>query len=251
MFGRIQRRRVRNWLIGVFGPLIVRLWVRSLRIRFVAEEAMIENGLPMVGKNGIFTFWHQRLLVFGGYFRNSGFRALVSRHQDGEMIARVVEGLGMRAIRGSTRRGGSQALREILAEDLSTLRLAVTPDGPRGPCHVFQAGSVYVASRSGLPVYPATVALSRSWSLPTWDGFLLPVPFSRALMRVGEPIRVPDNLPRNEVETWRQRIETTLRELTDTTDADFETFYASGFTLADLRRQSNEPGAEPCKGPDG
>lgn len=233
MLSRENRRKLRNLTVGLVGPPLVRLWTRSLRIRWLGE-IRVRNGVPDTATNGIVVFWHQRLLLFGGYFRNSGYHALISQHRDGDMLARVVARLGMRPVRGSTTRGGTRALREILTEDLSRLRLAITPDGPRGPRHVFQAGAVYVAARTGLPVYPVTVAYARAWSLRSWDGFLLPHPFTRGLVHLGEPVRVPDVAERESVESWRLELERSLRELTNRTDEEFEKLYAEGRRIRDL-----------------
>lgn len=214
-------RTVRNHIVAALGPLIVRAWTRSLRFRFICEGIRVENGLPITPTNGIFTFWHQRLLAFAGFFRDSGHRVLISQHGDGEMIARIVERLGMVPIRGSSTRGGARAILELIREAKERVSFAITPDGPRGPRHRFQEGAVYLASRTGLPIYPVTVSFARSRSLPTWDGFILPRPFTKALMRVGTPVMVPPDLGRDEVEIQRAQLETALRALTADTDERF------------------------------
>jgi lysophospholipid acyltransferase (LPLAT)-like uncharacterized protein len=241
MLSRANRRKLRNWIVGLVGPPLVRSWTLTLRLRWLGE-VYLEDGLPHPATNGIVVFWHQRLLAFGGYFRRSGFAALISQHGDGEMIARIIERLGMRAIRGSTSRGGSRALREILKEDVSRLKLAVTPDGPRGPRHVFQAGTVYLASRTGLPVYPLTVAYARSWSLNSWDGFLVPYPFTRALVHLGNPVQIPPEVDRSDVENWRLQLEESLRSLTERTDEDFAELYAQAKKARELPARERKNG---------
>jgi lysophospholipid acyltransferase (LPLAT)-like uncharacterized protein len=146
----------------------------------------------------------------------------------------------MRTIRGSSRRGGAQAVREMLAADARTVNLAITPDGPRGPRHVFQAGAVYVASRTGLPVYPATIAFRRACKLPTWDGFLLPCPFTRALLRLGAPVEVPPEIERESIEGWRGQLEDRLRRLTEETDRSFEELYRQAKRLGDVPQERLE-----------
>ncbi len=217
-------RKLRNWFVGSIGPVIVSLWIRSLRLRFIGITPG-KPGQPSCSTFGIVVFWHQRMLVLAGGFRGTGFRVLVSQHGDGEMIARVIEGLGMKAIRGSSTRGGARACLEILRENSHGVDVAITPDGPRGPRYVFQDGAIYLASRTGLPIYPVTVTPRRYAILPTWDGLILPCPFTAALVRAGEPIHVPPALEREGIETLRQDAERRLRDLTESTDRDFEVLY--------------------------
>lgn len=217
-------RRFRNWLIGLLGPRLVRLWIMTVRLRFHGDVRVVE-GKPRAPTNGIFVFWHQRMLILAGYFKDSGFRVLISQHGDGEMIARVIEGLGMKPIRGSSTRGGARACLEILREEPGGLNVAITPDGPRGPRHVFQDGAIFLASRTGLPVYPVAVSARRAFQLPTWDGFLLPFPFTRAVLALGAPIPVPADADRDTLERLRAEAEKRLRELTETADRELEALY--------------------------
>jgi lysophospholipid acyltransferase (LPLAT)-like uncharacterized protein len=240
MLRRKLRRRLRNWLLSRLGPPLIHWWARSLRLRFLGDICR-DGHLPATRQNGIFVFWHQRLLGFGGYFRNSGFRVLISKHQDGEMIAAIIDRLGMKSVRGSSRRGGVQALRGLLQEDLARVNFAITPDGPRGPRHVFQAGAVYLASRTGLPVYPTALAYARSLQLPTWDGFILPRPFTRALLCAGKPHCVPADLDRDGIEEWRTRLERSLLELTEEADRDFAKLHARALRLRDLPARGEGP----------
>ncbi|HEU5394507.1 MAG TPA: lysophospholipid acyltransferase family protein [Candidatus Methylomirabilis sp.] len=209
----------------------MRAWARSLRIRFLCDGFRIENGLPATPTNGIYVFWHQRMLVLAGYFRDCGFRVLISHHGDGEMIARVIERLGMHPIRGSSTRGGARAILELIHEARERVNIAITPDGPRGPRHRFQEGAVYLASRTGLPIYPVTVAFARFARLPTWDGFMVPAPFTKALVRVGSPVALPAELDREGVEAARSELERNLRALTDSTDEKFEELWAGAIRM--------------------
>ena len=229
-------RKLRNHVAALLGPPIVRALACSLRFRFICEGFRVEeNGLPITPTNGIFVFWHQRILAFAGFFRDCRFRVLISQHGDGEMIARIIERLGMVPIRGSSTRGGARAILELIREAKEPVNIAITPDGPRGPRHRFQEGALYLASKTGLPIYPVTVAFARRASLPTWDGFIVPAPFTKALIRVADPVRVPPDLSRQDVEPLRAKLEEALRNLTASTDEDFEALWKSGRTLKDGR----------------
>jgi hypothetical protein len=228
MLDRRSRRKLRNWVLGVLGPPLVRAWAGSLRVRILTDvDVDLDHGRIRI-PDCIALVWHQRLFTLASSFPNSGFSTLVSQHADGEMLARVLEGIGLKAVRGSSTRGGVQAIRELMRTGKGPVRIAITPDGPRGPPFVLQQGAIYLASRTGLPIFPVAVGLGSAWHLPTWDGFLLPKPFSRALLRIGEKLEVPPDLDRDGVESWRRRVEASLRELTEDTDRKFAELYRSG-----------------------
>jgi lysophospholipid acyltransferase (LPLAT)-like uncharacterized protein len=235
---RHRRRRIRNWLVGLIGPWILRIWVGSLRIRWYGPGLIRPS--PEGRENVIYVFWHQRLLPFAVTHRNLGVRAVISSHGDGEMLARVAEGLGHKAIRGSSTRGGTGAARGLLSEIGSGRDFVITPDGPRGPRFVFQAGATWFASRSGLTVIPASVSYSKSWSLGSWDGFLLPRPFARGLVLAGPPIRVPPGIEGAEFEEWRRKLEAALREVTEEGDRRFKELRRKGLKTKEFRNFSPE-----------
>ncbi len=99
---------------------------------------------------------------------------------------------------------------------------------------------MYIASRAGLPIYPVAVSYGSAVSLPTWDGFLLPYPFTRALVRLGSRIEVPPDLDRDGIEEFRRRAETELRTLTESTDSNFEELYRTAKAWYELAER--EPG---------
>ena len=119
-------------------------------------------------------------------------------------------------------------MRALLAHAASGCDFGITPDGPRGPRHVFQVGAVYLASQSGLPIVPMTVSYHRFWRLKSWDQFQVPWPFSWGVLHVGEGITVPPNLDAAGLEVWRVRLETVLRKHMDDTDARARELYLSG-----------------------
>jgi hypothetical protein len=174
------------------------------------------------------------MLAFAGFYRNSGVRVLISQHGDGEMIARVIARLGMQPVRGSSTRGGARAILALLRQSDDLANIVITPDGPQGPKHVFQGGAIYLASRTGLPIYPVAVSFERSFSLRTWDGFLMPLPFTRGLFRIGKPLKVPPEIGREEFQASRKLAEEALRELTDSTDQQFSELWDKARELSAL-----------------
>jgi lysophospholipid acyltransferase (LPLAT)-like uncharacterized protein len=171
------------------------------------------------GQPHIFAFWHARLLALVYSHRRRGVVVLTSRHQDGEIIARVLAGFGYGNARGSSTRGGDAGVREMLTFAEAGRSLAITPDGPRGPAERVKAGLVYLASRTGFPILPVASAASREWRLRSWDGFRVPRPFARVVVAHGEPFVIPRTLEDADVESWCRRIEASIHEVTNRADA--------------------------------
>lgn len=196
-------------LIGRAGAWLIHLWMSTLRVRVHVPRATIDFLRPDCDGNYIYTLWHDVLLLPTHYFRKSHQYTLISQSQDGEYIARVASGLGWNVIRGSTSRGASTALRQLLsvARGRARVHLAITADGPRGPRHVLQNGVIYLASRSGLAIVPIGVAHDRPWRARSWDRFVLPRPFRRAVIVASAEIVVPPDLTRCQIDAYRQLVQ--------------------------------------------
>lgn len=167
----------------------------------------------------IFALWHSRLLPLVWTHRAQRIGMLVSRHRDGEWIARVIRHLGYAVARGSSTRGAEEGLREMLAFADAGHGLGLTPDGPRGPARLVKPGVVYLASRTGLPVVPIASAANRAWEMRSWDGFRVPKPFARVVVATAAPIAVPADLDDAGRESWRLTIQRKLDGVTDAADA--------------------------------
>jgi lysophospholipid acyltransferase (LPLAT)-like uncharacterized protein len=193
------------------GPAAIRGLASSLRFDVLPRDALTR--FRRDGRRVIFSIWHGRMLpaAFFGRFRKIAI--LISRHKDGEYIARVAERLGFVPVRGSTTRGGLRALREALRRAGEGHDLAFTPDGPRGPRYRVQAGVIYAASRTGLPIVPSGVEVAPAWVLGSWDEFTIPKPFGRAVFRFGEPIEVPPDISGDALEAARLEVEREMHRL--------------------------------------
>jgi lysophospholipid acyltransferase (LPLAT)-like uncharacterized protein len=170
------------------------------------------------GGAAVYAFWHGRLLVPAYAFRGSGVSVMVSRHADGEVIARVAERLGFGTVRGSTTRGGAAALHDAIGVLRSGRAAAFTPDGPRGPREVAQPGAVFAASRAGAPLVPAGIGVRRAWVFGSWDRFRIPKPFTTVVVLAGEPLLPPADVSDGALEEWRLRFERSLHALNEEAD---------------------------------
>jgi lysophospholipid acyltransferase (LPLAT)-like uncharacterized protein len=135
---------------------------------------------------------------------------MISRSFDGECIARTVEKLGFRPVRGSSSRGGAGALMGM-REELEQGHPAVfTADGPRGPLYVAKPGAVLLARNTGYKICCFHVAVERAWILKSWDRMMIPKPFSRASFYITSPLAVPATATDKELEAWRQKVQADL-----------------------------------------
>ncbi|MBX7106101.1 MAG: lysophospholipid acyltransferase family protein [Gemmataceae bacterium] len=161
----------------------------------------------------IYTFWHDGLILPASRYGGYDVHVLISQHADGQLIAETAGYLGYNTVRGSTTRGGREALRSLLGLERRN-HVVITPDGPRGPRHVMQPGAIYLASRSGLPIVPVGVAFDRPWRAKSWDRFAIPKPFRRAVVVTDSGIVVPPEADRDELERYRQIIQERMDHVT-------------------------------------
>ena len=171
--------------------LLVRVIGVTLRYRDVNAPGT-PNGDTLPGPT-IFAFWHCALLTCAHRFRDMDIAILISHSFDGELIARTVELLGFRAVRGSSTRGGAGALRGMQQAYAEGHRCAFTADGPKGPARIAKAGPVHLAELTGATWIGAFHGEpSRSWQLKSWDSFKIPKPF--ATVTFGWPAHVAPEL---------------------------------------------------------
>src|SRR5436853_2474441 len=164
-------------MLAPAGAWLVRLWVGTTRYRYASLGPDVE---PQRGRDNaryIYAFWHESMLQPAYRYRRLGVRILISRHADGQLIADVCRHLGFRPVRGSTTRGGVEAVRQMLRASRDGI-LAITPDGPRGPRRRVQMGLIYLAAQTGLPVVPVGFGADRPWPCRSWDRLPVPRPFS-------------------------------------------------------------------------
>ncbi len=143
---------------------------------------------------------------------------LISRHRDGEYIARTMSYFGFDSIRGSTTSGAVSALKEILRKAQEGYDIAITPDGPRGPRQQIQMGVIEIARLTGLPIVPVSFSASRKKIFRSWDRFLFPYPFSRGIFYYGNPITVKREADDAYLNQKKLELEQTLNELTEKVD---------------------------------
>jgi lysophospholipid acyltransferase (LPLAT)-like uncharacterized protein len=207
-------QRLAAWILWA----VLRLIAATLRYRVNDSHGFLERN--DVGQ-AIYCVWHNRLalcmkLYFSFGRRNhqaAGLAGLVSASKDGAFLAAILERFGVQPVRGSSSRRGPQALLELRTWAERDYDLAITPDGPRGPRYVVQEGVMALAQVTGLPIVPASYHLSWKICLKSWDGFQIPLPFSRCKVCAGCIIHVPREATDADREELRKRLETELRAI--------------------------------------
>ena len=197
----------RETVLAAAGALLLRLLRRTVRMRFHDEQTI--RAWERGEQRFLLAFWHRHLLLMRYAYRGRKMTVLVSRSRDGELIAGVMARLGVETCRGSSSRGATAGLRELLRAARAGSDLGITPDGPRGPLRVAQPGVVLAAAATGLPLIPIAMAANRARELRSWDRMPVPLPGSRVEVVYGEPFWVPRDADPAE---WAPRIAAALNQ---------------------------------------
>ena len=190
-------------------------------IRFEMEDG---SGLfqGTLRERVIFSIWHNRLALSLMLYRRYVVRlaperrmaAIVSASRDGGLLARILEHFEVATVRGSSSRRGPWALRELASWGERGYDLAITPDGPRGPCYRVHEGVISTAQLTGLPIVPVSYHLNWKIRPQSWDRFQVPLPFARCSVRTGAVLRVPREATEDDREALRQKLEQTMNAIT-------------------------------------
>ncbi len=206
------KRLLKSELFIAFVYRFIRAYAWTFRLRIENEmkwQAHIHNGGSV-----LLCAWHQQFFSAIRHFQNySGFNPtiMISRSNDGSLIAGVAERTGWHTVRGSSSKGGKVALRKVIA-NLQESRLAAhIVDGPRGPAGKVKAGVIRVAHRTGSVIVPIYAWAENGWYFNSWDKFLLPKPFSKVHLRFGEMIQFDATEDAAKFEAQRARLEEIMR----------------------------------------
>lgn len=146
-------------LVPPIGAAVIRALAATMR--WSVEGAETVDELYQRGQRIILAFWHAQQLMMPLCYRGSQAHILISQHRDGELIQRIVARFGFHAVRGSSTRGGVEALRELIRRGRAGSDLVITPDGPKGPRHVAKLGVIQLAKATGMPIAPLAFGCSK------------------------------------------------------------------------------------------
>jgi len=187
---------------------LIRGYIHTFRFSVVNEEAWLRH-LEGGGRVLLCT-WHQQFFAAIRHFKNyERFRPalMISRSRDGDVIAAIAGRSGWTAVRGSSSRGGEEAL-GLLVEKLRETGLAGhVVDGPRGPAGKVKAGLIRLAVAADAAIVPFHVEAEKAWHLKSWDRFLLPKPFCRVTLRFLDMVKLGPLQSPEDIEADRRRVE--------------------------------------------
>lgn len=216
-FGELDRYNFKQKFVIRSAGLVFYWMVRLIcsTIRFEVEGMERFDEIAREGKLPIYAFWHDRIVSGTYYFRNRGIIVLSSTSFDSEYTARCIQRFGFGIIKGSSTRGGIQALVGMIRMMKQGFAMAFTLDGPKGPRYEAKSGPVLLAKKTGNPLVPFVIECKRFWTIKSWDRLQIPKPFTRARLMVGEPVYVEQDARDDRLEEKRQELQTELDKLVE------------------------------------
>jgi lysophospholipid acyltransferase (LPLAT)-like uncharacterized protein len=180
-----------------------------------AAAKLLEEQAAVIG-----CFWHGRMLVLPNLWRRRTAKVsiLISQHRDGVFISRTLARFGVGTVAGSTSRGAGAGLLGIVRALRRGESIGITPDGPRGPLMRAAPGAAIAARMSGAPLLPVTYGARSRIVASSWDRFVIPLPFTRGIVRIGDPISVSGDADEAALADVSRRLETELIRMTEDVD---------------------------------
>ncbi len=208
----------KSHLLGTLAGWFMRIWASTLRY-----EVEDRCGVAAPGKIStplLLALWHNRIFALSPAWRKATGKhrsavVLTSASHDGAMLASAMKTFGFGAIRGSSSRRAVAALVAMKRALRDGHDVAITPDGPRGPRYKLSPGIVKLAQSTGTPILPMHATFGSAWRVKTWDGFVIPKPFSRVRVTFGDLLHVDRELDESAFEAECERIESALLAGTD------------------------------------
>jgi lysophospholipid acyltransferase (LPLAT)-like uncharacterized protein len=182
-------------------------------VEFQVENIENYEKIIETEKIPIYTFWHNNIFLGTYYFRNRKIIVMSSKSFDAEYIGRFIKRLGYGTVRGSSTRGGVGALIEMVKLMKRGFQCGFAIDGPKGPKYIAKSGVCLLAKKTGNPIMPFIVFPQKYWTINSWDKLQIPKPFTRALVKIGEPIYVEKAANDEDIENKRLELQKILDEL--------------------------------------
>ena len=205
----LRKKILKSQVVISLAAIAICFYIKLVKLTSRWEVVNYKVAEEYANKPVLVAFWHSRLLMVPPFVpKNAKINVVISNHSDGELIAKVQKLFGFKTIRGSSSKGGTKALREIISARKRGEIIAITPDGPRGPAQKVGGNAAEIAKLLSLPIIPITYGFKNAKIANSWDKFIIPHPFGKGVFIVGEPI-MPENA---------HMLETALNELTKKAD---------------------------------
>ena len=211
------KNRIYHRVLPRIGLFLVGALSATCRVRIIGAES--ESKALKRDNSLIYASWHQRFFPGITFFaRRKPIAIMISQSRDGELIASIVDMLGWKPVRGSSSRGGRSALLKLKKLARKGYKIGHIVDGPKGPFGEVKPGLVLIAQATGLAIVPTITSAEKRWQANSWDRFMIPKPFSRIIIRFGEPCYVPREMDEDAFEEKRLEIEKRMHHLYEETD---------------------------------
>jgi len=178
-------------------PPAARMLLRGIALTMRIHREGIDglDSMQASGLSAVLAFFHGRQFLLMSCLRGKKLATMASLSRDGELQARTMTGLGYRIARGSASRGGARGFIGLMKLMKEGYWPTFALDGPRGPIHEVKPGAVYLAKREGVPLIPmASSARPAHIFGKAWDRYLLPLPFAKGAVLLGDPITFDDDM---------------------------------------------------------
>jgi lysophospholipid acyltransferase (LPLAT)-like uncharacterized protein len=205
-----------NFITDYFLSLI------SLSCRYSLDGIYTTTKMFLEKRHGILAFWHRDLVgMLSFFFRlpslskikvfdandkmilpaflNIPFpdvsAVMVSASRDGEIVNHLLKQSGFSTIRGSSGTYGLRAAFGVLQYFKTRAGfpacVIMIADGSRGPACEVQRGIPFLARLTKSVIIPCASASFPSFSVPSWDRMIVPIPFSRIGMCLHARLNTP------------------------------------------------------------
>lgn len=210
-------------LILAFAPPILAALIRVLYF-FNRESIVGENRLEALMDDDnpkLVAVWHENGLILVPKFASKNIHALASQSRDGELGARLLKYFGVECVRGSSSRGGANAINEMVKIAPNVRALGITIDGPRGPRRKSKPGIVVLALRTGFPILPVAASATKSIRVNSWDRTCIPLPFGRYVYAIGDLIPPPESSDKAAIAAKILEVEKAMNDLQESLETEF------------------------------
>jgi lysophospholipid acyltransferase (LPLAT)-like uncharacterized protein len=205
-----QLKKIIEDIVIFLLPYYLKILMKTSRVIYLNKEYIepyLEEKKPF-----ILSLWHCNAFTGPILIRDMDLYILISQSRDGELINRIVKRFNNHSVRGSSSKGGIQALKVLIKIAREGKRILITPDGPRGPAFKLQPGIITLASQTGIPIIPFHHESIKQKKAKSWDAMRIPALFNTIIVSYGEPIFIPPNLDEQIFEHYRQLVENRMME---------------------------------------
>jgi len=193
---------VKSFLEYKLLPFLINVLASTLRFKFKKD---------FIPKNAVYIFWHSQMIAGWYLFKNEKAAAIVSQSKDGEILTSLLKNWSYKVCRGSSSKGGKEALQELIRYGKKGYSIVITPDGPRGPMNEIKNGALVIANECNIPIIPVKINYSSKKILEkSWDKFQIPYPFAKCSVETGEEFFYEKYLEENELTNFKNKLKAEL-----------------------------------------